>query len=142
MLRKSGENAARTSLTRRRLTGRIALLTARKRVREFESTQYRDHPMTLRFRTSRIAIPKNREPSAIVQETRTSLSLTPIAAAAGTGPTTPVRRTTSGKDNRNERSRLHRLQHLRNHQRLARRNRNGERSGAKSAEKASSKKTP
>jgi hypothetical protein len=130
MLRQlSGGSAVRISQISRTLMGRMALLMARKRVREFASARYPDRPTTLRLRTSRMTNAKKREPNAIVQETRTSL--TPIAAATGTDPTIPVRRTTSGRGNLNERSR----HHLRIHQRLARntarRNRNGEKSGAR-----------
>ena len=138
-LRPGEESAVRTGRMSRSLTGRMALLTPRKRVREFESTRYPDRPMTLRLTTGSVRNAKKRGRSVIVQETKTSLSLTPIAAAVGTDPITPVRRTTSGKGNPNEPSR----HHLRIHQRLARntarKNRNGEKSGAKSAEKASSR---
>jgi hypothetical protein len=138
MRRRRGVSAVRTNQSSTTLLGRATPMR-RRRVREFASTQSPDLRMTQRRRTSRVLNPKDPRLSAIVPETKTSLSPTPIMDAAGTDPTIPVRRTTSGKGSQNERSRRH---HLRNHRRLARniarRNRNGEKSGAKSAEKASS----
>jgi hypothetical protein len=80
---------------------------------------------------------KKREPNAVVQETKTSL--TPTITATETGPTIPVRRTVSGKGNRNEPSRLHHRILQRLARNTARRNRNGEKNGAKSAEKVSNR---
>jgi len=85
--------------------------------------------------------PTGRELSAVVQGTRTNLSLTPITTATGTDPTIPARKTGSDRGNRNEYSRLRLKIHQRLARNTARRNRNGERSGAKNEEKDSSRYT-